>query len=142
MALLESVVITPSGGSPTTLAAGIGLRGTTPATLDVNNRITIANQKSSPLRAAFTTAFTRVTIGLQLVIRCEAVYASPEAAIFAKLGIPATIVPAGTIVVTVDAATPATMVRTYTGCAINSVNPVTKGCTLNIEYVYDVSGVS
>ena len=110
--------------------------------MDVQNRISVANQVSSPLRATFTTAFTRVTIGLQLVIRCEAVYASPEAAIHAKLGIPAALVPSGTIVVTVDAATPATMVRTYTGCALKSVTPETKGCTLHIEYVYDVSGVS
>ena len=141
MALLESVVITPSGGSPTTLAAGIGRQtGTTPATMDVQNRISVQNQKSTPLRIAFTQAFTRITIGLQLVIHCEAVYASPEAAVHAKLGIPATLIPSGTIVVTSDVA--ATLVRTYTGCALASVNPGTKGCTLNIEYVYDVSGVS
>ena len=140
MALLESVVITPGGGSPTTLCAGVGLRGTTPATLDVQNRVNVMNQKSTPLRAAYTQAFTRVAIGLQLIVRAEVVYASPEAAINAKLLLPSTLIPSGTIVVTVDVA--ATMIRTYTGCALNTVSAVTRGCTLTIEYTYDVSGVS
>ena len=74
------------------------------------------------------------------MVRAEIVYATPEAAINAKLLLPSTLIPAGTIVVQVDAA--GTMIRTYSGCALNSVNPVTNGCTLTIEYVYDTSGVS
>jgi len=141
MARLERVVITPSGGSPPTLAAGTGPKtGSTPATMDVNNHITVSNQVSRAIRASFSTAFSRVTVGLQLIIRCEAVYATPEAAVHAKLGIPASLIVSGTIVVTSDVA--ATLVRTYTGCALNNVDPQTKGCTLNITYVYDVSGVS
>ena len=142
MSLLGSVVITPPTGSPVTIAAGYGLRGTDPATLSIENSIEVLNQIKKPLRAAFTTALSRVTVNLRLIIRVEQVFGSTEAAKYAQLGIPAALVPAGTIVVQLDAGSSPSLVRTYTGCALHSVSPVTQGCTLTTEYVYETSGVS
>ena len=138
MALLMQVVIV-DGASSTTLCDGVGYRDSAHwAYLDLQLPVSYAAQISAPLRAAFVKPLTRVTATPQLRLRVERLYATPEAAIAARLVLPATAPLKGVITVTV--ATGSTVV--CQDCAIAACQPVTNGCTLTVDWVYNCGAVA
>lgn len=140
MSLIYSVTITPAGGGATTLCDGVGYRDSTHwAYLDLQLPAEYAGQVQSAIRASFTKPLTRITVSPKLTLRVEKVYATPEAAIVAKLLLPASAIPSGTIVIVVFSGAGGTI--TISDAAIESCRPVTNGCTLTVDWVYKCGAV-
>lgn len=138
MALLMQVVIV-DGGSSTTLCDGVGYRDSNHwAYLDLQIPARYLKDIARPVRAAFQKPLTRVSIGPQLRLRVERLYATPEAAIAARLVLPATAPTKGVITITV--ATGTTVV--CSDCAIDACQPVTNGCTLTVDWTYECGQVA
>ena len=138
MSLLMKVVL-DNGGSFTTLCDGVGYRDSDHwAYLDCQLPATYASQVSLPIRAAFATPLGRVTCSPLLRLRVCKLYATPEAAIAARLLLPANAPLKGTITITV--ATGNTVV--CANCALDACNPVTNGCTLTVDWTYKCGAVA
>ena len=138
MSLLMQVVIV-DGATSTTLCDGVGYRDATHwAYLDLQLPASYAKQISAAMRAAFVKPLTRVTVAPQVRLRVERLYATAEAAIAAKLLLPANAPVKGVITVTV--ATGSTVV--CQDCAIDSCQPVTNGCTLTVDWAYSCGQVA
>lgn len=136
--LLMQVVIA-DGGSFTTLCDGVGYRDSTHwAYLDCQLPAAYASQVAMPIRATFSTPLSRVTASPTLQLRVERLYATPEAAIAARLLLPANAPLKGAITITV--ATGSTVV--CSNCVLESCRPVSTGCTLTVDYTYKCGAVA
>lgn len=138
MALLMQVVIV-DGQTSTTLCDGVGYRDSSHwAYLDCQLPATYASQVASPIRATFSTPLTRITASPTLQLRVERLYSTPEAAIAARLLLPATAPLKGSITITV--ATGSSVV--CSNCVLDTCRPVTSGCTLTVDWAYKCGQVA
>lgn len=140
-ALVMSVTITPSGGSPTTLCDGVGYRDDSHwGYLDIQTPAQIARQISSPIRASVSVPLTRVTVSPQLRLRVERLYPTVAQAKLAALMLPFSAVPAGAIAIVVYTDAGGTI--NISSAALASCQPVTSGCTLTVDWTYDIGSAT
>ena len=142
MALLMQVVIV-DGVSSTTLCDGVGYRDSSHwAYLDCQLPATYASQVSLPIRAPFATPLGRVTASPMFMLRVCKLYATPEAAIAARLLLPANAPLKGTITISVATTGSGVAPVVCSNCALDACRPVTNGCTLTVDWTYKCGAVA
>lgn len=142
MALLMQVVIV-DGASSTTLCHGVGYRDSTHwAYLECQLPADYAFQVSMPIRAAFATPLGRVTASPKIMLRVCKLYDTPEAAIAARLLLPANAPLKGTITISVATTGSGVAPVVCSNCALDACHPVTTGCTLTVEWTYKCGAVA